>query len=185
MSLIALATVKEYLRISHTAEDTALQALLDAAEDFCAEMAGIHLCSGASYETFTNEKHDGGGFYLFPRYLPIRTITQILDHNDNDAVVVATEYFISEHLTHIERWADDSADTETQEWEGGRQRYHVTYTAGYLSTNLPDSFTRAALHYVYRDYHGRMDKGGFLWDPAHDAQIKRMLLPCTLRREIA
>lgn len=184
MSLITLATVKEFLRISHTAEDVALQILLDAAEAFCAEMAGIHLCAGATYDTFTSEKLDGGGLYLFPQHLPIRTITSIVDHNDDDAVVVATEYFISEFLTHIERWADDATDGATQEWEGGRQRYHVTYTAGYMSTDLPASFKRAVMHYVYRDYHGRMEDGGFLWDPARDKTLKAMLLPCSLRRVI-
>ena len=33
MSVIALATVKAYLRVTHTSDDTLLQVLLDAAED--------------------------------------------------------------------------------------------------------------------------------------------------------
>jgi uncharacterized phiE125 gp8 family phage protein len=186
MSLTALATVKQFLRISHTAEDTALQVIIDAAEAWIADRAGIHLCADAAtaYESKT-EDLDGGGLYLWPTYLPVRAITSILDRMDDDEAVDVTEYALAEYATRIERWGDTYEDGSITTWDLGRKRYRVTYTAGYLASDIPDTFTRAVFHYVYRDYHGRDAENSGLYSPEHDAALVKMIAPLSLRRIMA
>lgn len=50
MSVIALATVKAYLRVSHTADDTLLQALLDGAEDEALRVMNRSELPGTTYD---------------------------------------------------------------------------------------------------------------------------------------
>lgn len=50
MSVIALATCKAYLRVSHTADDALLQALLDGAEDEALRFMGRSELPGLPYD---------------------------------------------------------------------------------------------------------------------------------------
>lgn len=50
MSVIALATVKAYLRVTHSEDDTLLQALLDAAEDEALRFLGRDELPGLPYD---------------------------------------------------------------------------------------------------------------------------------------
>jgi hypothetical protein len=186
MSLIPLATVKQFLRIAHTAEDTALQIILDSAESWVAKQAGVHLTAdGATEHTTVTEDLDGDGAYLWPTKLPVRTISTVKDVMDDLATVPATEYALGEFYTRIERWADTSAEGTLTEWSSGRKRYRVEYEAGYLASELPTAFKVAVLQYVYRDYHGRDAKSSALYDPSRDEQLRALISTFSLRRLIA
>lgn len=187
MSLLSLATVKQFLRIAHANEDAALQILLDSAEEWVADSAGMELCaSGATAYTTVTEDIDGGELYLWPAKLPIRMIVSIKDMNDGQAVMAATEYALSEFLTRIERWSDDSEDGTLRTWDAGRKRYRVEYTAGMKAADLPAQFKNAVMQYVYREYHARDEKqiGRFAGktNAEQDAVMNSMILSFSLRR---
>ena len=50
MSVIALATIKSYLRVTHTSDDTLLQTLLDGAEDEALRFMNRSELPGLSYD---------------------------------------------------------------------------------------------------------------------------------------
>ena len=172
MSLILLATAKQYLQISHAEEDDVLQIMLDGAESWVADQAGICLCSDDTAQI--TETLDGGNLFLWPKYCPINSIVQIVDKGDGDKVVSASEY--SFKPTYIYRWDDDAADVSQQPWDEGFQRYQVMYTAGYDADTMPAAIKRAVLHYVYQDYHGRDEKKAGLWTPERDKELRGMIL---------
>lgn len=186
MSLLSLATVKQFLRIAHSAEDSALQIILDSAEAYVAKKAGIDLCAdGATEHTEVVEDLDGGDMALWPSKLPIRSVTSIKDVGDDLETIPATEYGVGEYFTRIERWNDSSEDLVITSWDAGRKRYRVTYESGYLATELPAAFKVAVFQYVYRDYHSRDPKAFGLYDPARDEQLQSLISTFSLRRVIA
>jgi len=150
VSWISLATVKQYLQVSHSQEDDALQILVDGAQGYLAEASGIHMSNTATSggESFVEDLH-GGNLSLRPRHLPIRSVTRILDTEDDDAEV--TEDYKNTQMRIVR-------EDEDEEWETGSNRYQVSYLGGFgVSDTDPrvSALKMLLLELCHLKYHGR------------------------------
>ena len=152
MSWLRLNTVKQFLQISHTAEDDALRMLVEGVEAALSLATNIHLSTTAHTdgEEFT-EDLDGGGLGLRPKYLPIRSVSAVLDRENDDEDITDSET-IDHTPSRIVREDDES------EWDDGVQRYRVTYRGGYGVSDTDRevaSLKLVALQVCHQIYHGR------------------------------
>jgi len=148
MSAVELTLVKSYLQIAHTAQDEALQALIDAAEEWLAKWLGTPLEA-----TEYTEDLDGGEYTLRTRWQPIIDVAEILDRLDEDAEMD----FTLGAGGAIQR-ADTAGSLLNSRWPEGAGRYRVSYTAGY--EDLPAGVQLGVLMLVSRAYHQRTGETG-------------------------
>ena len=85
-NVLTLAEAKRYLRITHTSDDTLIQGLMDAAEDFAEQVCGIKLT-----EASHTEHLDGGEISLWPSHGPVISITSVTD-SETDTVEDGDNY---------------------------------------------------------------------------------------------
>ena len=157
MAWVDLATVKQHLQISHTAEDASLTLLIEGVQAWLGEFTGLHLSAteGVVGEEFT-EDLPGGSLSLRPRKLPIRSVSKVLDReNDDDDLVESEDLVITSHRILREATEDGIG------WDAGPSRYRVTYKGG-LGKNDTDSRVAAIklflLDVCYHKYHARGGK---------------------------
>lgn len=170
MSTVTLALAKQALMISHTAQDTFIQALLDGAEDWIARHLGVALSSAARQEDI-----DGGDLYLWPKFRPVTAVTSVTD------LETGTVYpALLDGETRI-RW-NLLPRREEPRWPEGVQRFRVVYTAGY--TALPAGVQVAILQLVARAYRLRAGQASESVDGASasfakliDSDIAALLKP--------
>jgi len=171
MSAVGLILVKQHLQIAHAAQDLAVQAMIDSAEDYVERYCGIKLASDEFEEDL-----DGGELTLRPTFLPIAEIDEVTDNWDSDA-----EQDAAIHRADI-RMADDAGEIVDVIWPAGKARWHAAYTAGYAV--LPPALQLAVLQLVFRAY---VQRGGeteniaagvtLQWGKIADSGINELLRP--------
>lgn len=139
MSVISLAEAKSYLRVADAGDDTLIQALIDGAEEWVERTCAIYLT-----QTNVVARVDGGGTALWPPRGPVVSLSEVYDE-DASAVVTATLY----HL----RGASGIIRDGYGRWADGRERYRLTYVAGY--STVPAGLKNALLQLIYRAYTNR------------------------------
>lgn len=171
-SVVELALVKSYLQIAHTAQDEAIQALIDGAEEWVAQWLGSPL----SATEFT-EDLDGGEYELRTRWRPIIDVTEILDRDDSDA---AMDFDLDSNGRILR--ADTAGSVLRSRWPEGAARYRVSYVAGY--EDLPAAIQTAVLMLVSRAYHQRTGETGGTasgvavnWGPLMQSDVISLLKP--------
>lgn len=142
MSAVDLTTAKQYLQISHTAQDVVVQALIDGAEDYVERYCGVKLV-----EDDFEENLDGGERELLPTYLPLTAITEVSDNSNGGALWDAAI-----HRSGI-RTTDAAGIITNVIWPDGAKRWHAEYSAGYAA--LPGALKLAILQLVFRSYQAR------------------------------
>ena len=148
MSLLALATAKEFLQISHTKEDTALQLMLDGIEDWIAEYCGLRFNANAAAAAITEEYCNGGGLNLWPKYHPILDVTEVGNWHTEAVIALTNVRFNARRI-----WKGDESH-----WEEGMENWWVDYTAGYTATTLPSGLKLAMMDALYLAYNARGGK---------------------------
>lgn len=146
MSLIALATAKEFLQITHTRENTTLQILVDAIEDWIQKFCALRFNATAGAASVSREPVSGGDRNLRPLHHPMLTVTEILDRDSSNAAVSTSMWRYNKNRI----WYID----ETY-WGKGDERYLVSYTAGYTLATLPATLQMIILQLVHRAYNKR------------------------------
>jgi uncharacterized phiE125 gp8 family phage protein len=146
MSAISLAVAKEFLQISHSAQNNVLQILIDTAEDFVAKHLGVEF-SQTSY----SEILDGGVPYLRPSHQPLVSVTSVVDMFGELGDIDVTP--AGSGLIHYA----DADGKRIGPWPEGIARFNLTYTAGYSA--LPAALKTAVLMLVSRAYNARSGEG--------------------------
>jgi len=149
MSMISLPTAKEFLQITHLKEDTVLQIMIDACEEWVAKQCGILL--HASTIPSRSDYCDGGYKYLRTPYHPITALTKIYDRTD-EADLESDDYCWDEWKA----WYEDGAF-----FDAGDKRFYVTYKAGYTYATCPAGLKMIILNLIHRQYNKR---GGVTMD---------------------
>lgn len=185
--ILDLATAKAWLRVGGAKEDTIIQLLLDAAEDWVAEKCQVVFKSVGAGD-FT-ENLDGGNKSLEPTNLPITAVGTILDRDDDDAEFEEDVEFTKWRIFRTSGDDLDSLvlsyrDRQSEFWGHGRQRWQVTYTAGYDSDTCPAGLKQIILDYLFRIYDNRGGKErqaaaghGRSWQPLSESDILEKMVP--------
>lgn len=147
MSFVTLAEVKAVGRIDYDTHDTELQMLLDACEEFVEE----HCCISLTSKTITGERVDGGLRQLWPRVLPITSVTKIIDEwVGSTSTVVASDYIVQDtRIVAADGWS----------FSPGELRYKVDYVAGYTAATAPKGLKPAIIGLVLLSYNNAEGKG--------------------------
>jgi len=146
MSIVTLALAKEFLEISHSAQDNVVQALIDGAEEFLARHLGVVFTSAARVEDL-----DGGELYLYPTLRPVTALTSVVDLWSENAAYSAK--VIGD--TRLERAT--AAGRPLGNWPEGSKRFRATYTGGFAA--MPAMVKQAVLMMVKRAYDARGGEG--------------------------
>lgn len=124
MPQVSAGELKAYARLASSAADGPINTLLGAVEAWLAGYLGVAWAP----VTVVDERVDGGGDTLYCAVRPVTAITQVVDRYDG-RTVDAEDYYTTN------RGAVREVDASPQ-WEGGRARYAVSYTGGYVA--MPD-----------------------------------------------
>jgi len=145
MSLIPLSTAKQWLQIAHTAEDTALQIMLDAVE------AEIGVRCGIAFGSASYVEARPAGMYLWMSFNPITALTSITFENGTTDFSTVADYKQGGVATSAIR------RTNGCEWYCGLDEYpwKVTYAAGYTQATLPAGLKACVLELLKHDYDAR------------------------------
>ena len=153
MSLLSLADAKQWLQISHTAEDTVLQILLDATEQEIGRRTAIAFGSASYVEDF-----EGNTTALFPSWHPVTAVASVIETDSN-----------TNYTSYIEWRRGGSSDTT----DGGYiyrtdgdifyladnpTPWRVTYTAGYTALTLPAQVKMLVFDWMKRQFDNRGGK---------------------------
>lgn len=160
MSFISLNVAKEYLQISHAAEDTILQIVIDSVEEWIQLYCGILLVGARNDQIAAQlgvvidgnevtENVDGGGYNLWPSLHPMTAITSVTDRDTDDAVT-ASDYRANARRIFYESGA---------RWDRGPQKWQVVYEAGWTDATIPSGLKLAILDGIYRAYKKRGGEG--------------------------
>lgn len=147
MSLLTLSTAKQWLQISHTAEDTALQIMLDAIE------TDVQAYTGTVFGSANYTEDLEAGAHLWPSFHPITAITSI---TNRDSEAAYTDYawkdgnIVTNHIwrTNGDVWF---CGTNPKPWR-------VVYTAGYTSLTVPAGLQAIVMDLLKRAYDNRGGK---------------------------
>jgi len=149
--------------------DTALQVMLDGAEEFVERFCGLRF-NAAAANAVVSEALDGGMLNLWPKYHPINSITSI---TNIDSGVAYTSYSFAG--TRIYR-------NDGGMWSIGTNLWRVVYNAGYLSATLPGGLQVCIMQLFGRNYHNTDGAAGetggghtYRWEALLDSDIGRRL----------
>jgi len=142
MSTVTLVLAKEFLEISHSAQDNAIQAMLDGAEDWLARYLGVALASATRTEDL-----NGGDLYLLPNIRPVTALTSVVDLFSDDEPYTAMVEGEGRLF-----WAD-SVGRSLGRWPAGFKRFRAVYTGGFAT--MPKSLQLGVLMLTKRAYDAR------------------------------
>jgi hypothetical protein len=142
MSIVTLALAKEFLEITHTAQDNVVQMLLNGAEDYLSKRLGVHFASSEYIEEV-----DGGAEWLFLKHLPVSAVESVVDLWSDDAEL-SCKLINNSRLIYA-----DAVGVPLGKWPKGERRYRVTYTAGHAA--MPDIVKTVVCMLVRRAYEAR------------------------------
>jgi hypothetical protein len=180
MSLIvlSLAEIKSFLQIGHTKEDTILQIIGEAVEEWTQEVTAIQFAA-VEGDLDQDEKLPGGEKNLRPTKHPVLNVSRITDQIVSE-VVPASDYSFND----MRIWLKN----ECNFWAAGSDRFRVEYTAGYLKADVPTGLKLIMLQVCHRMYNKRGDiesDGAFTfrekWSNLFEGDIAQMLEPYSFR----
>lgn len=152
LEIVTLAQFKTYLGITSSTEDTNLQTILDAVNQFVETY-----CHRSFEEAEYVELYDGTGTTsLILRHRPVTEITEILIYDDE--ITMRTEvggdgYYYKDLASGI-IMRDDL-------WDRGQGIITVTYTAGYTDETIPADL-RYAVYELATYFRNTRKKAGML-----------------------
>jgi len=142
MSLIPLNTAKQWLQISHSAEDTALQIVLDGLEEEVASLCAI------SFGVKSVSDRCSAGKYLWLSFNPVLSIEKISNN-----LITVTDFEWKDGSTPTNRvWKTNGCC-----WTTSNTPYPwlVEYTAGYSAQTLPKGLQGVILELLKHHYDSR------------------------------
>lgn len=142
MSVVTLALAKEFLEITHSAQDNVIQLLIDGAEEFLAKRCRVHFASAEYVEDL-----DGGYEYLFLGHRPATEVESVVD------LWTENEEYSSLLVGDGRLMRADSAGKPLGDWPKGIRRFRATYTAGFAT--MPAPVKQAVVMLVRRAYEAR------------------------------
>ena len=116
MSIITLAEAKEACNVSHTAQDTFLQTVIDGVEDWAQAYLGRDFSSALHVEFV-----EGGGFALRPDHRPVTSVSEVYD-TEAGAIEATADWDLKDdgiYRDAMDRWESDP-----------HNRWRVTYYGG-------------------------------------------------------
>ena len=166
-----------FLRVSFGSQNPSIQIMLDSAEEFVADQAGVTFKTDAELAVNVVEDNDGGAQYLFTNQKPLRNVVSIAPSSDPGTPIDADGYTTS---------GNSIRKTSNGAWYFGVNAHRITYTAGYgdtaEATKYPASAKHAILALVYRAYNNRGAKSSesgsgiaVNWASLLDSDISRLI----------
>ena len=197
MSVTSLALVKEYLMISHSAQDNVIQMMIDGAEDFLKAELGIELASASYTENlplangpldtsawYVQPWMSTGDMHLTPTHQPCTAVASVTDLYNPDS-----DPYTFTLINGLIHWTDENGIPYGR-WPQGVARFQVVYTAG-LAT-VPAVITEAVCALVKRRYDSRSGETGTgasgatqTWSDFRDADFMKRVRTAFSRRLIA
>jgi uncharacterized phiE125 gp8 family phage protein len=160
--LVTSAETKRFLNVTHTDDDTLIGELITAVS------AGVGRYTGRAFTPATSytEYLTGGSENLIVRRPPIKAITGVYDHFDDDDEVDDGDYEFNAEagLIYFTQDAVQSVLSDSSGvWAAGYRRWKVTYTVDYSA--VPADVKLAAMTWIADIYEHRDDlKSGGLGD---------------------
>ncbi len=142
--VLVLTTVKQMLEISHTAQDTILQIMMDRAESAVEDFIGYKLTSATHTEDV-----DGGDYGLYPTNRPVTSITSVTDNQTGEVIAEGDRVLVDDGIFK---------DSDLRWTEGPAGRWRVVYVGGW--STVPKRIAGVLYDVVYRFYHNRGGKVG-------------------------
>ena len=145
MSLMTLGVAKQWLQISHTAEDAVLQIFLDGIEEEVASLTATAFGSSEYTEDFE------WGQYLWPSFHPITAIDSVTYRDSSTALTAYAWKEGNQPTNHIWRTGGDA-------WYDGTNPlpWRVVYTAGYANlAAVPSGLQMVVLDMLKQAYDSR------------------------------
>jgi hypothetical protein len=142
--IIDVPTAKTFCQIGHAEEDPIIEILIESAEEWVQRYTGTRFYTGSD-DTPPAEYCNGGAESLWPIFHPINDVTQIQDRENSE------NYDLT--ATRFDTWSIWLADGG--EWGAGRQRWQVTYKAGYTIDTIPAGLKLEILNMIKRAYDNR------------------------------
>lgn len=145
MSLVTLATAKEYLKVtsSDATQEALIQALIDYAEDSIKRFVGTEFAVTTKTEVFT-----GGVRYFVGSWRPIVAVTSLY-HATSEYTYASDEYIVIDGCI----FPASSSTLASGRWPSGD--YQIVYTAGYAAASVPAGIKSAILLMVARMWANR------------------------------
>lgn len=177
-TVITLAEAKSAIRLTSTAQDVYLQAVLDSLEEWLSGELQVAFTSAAAVENVS-----GGGTILYVSRNPVTAITSITDLT-NSVVEPEANYILTD------RGPERSITYSGQHWMFGRKRWAVSYTGGYATGTIPAGLKLPVLQLFARFWHNTPEmqsKGSPLvgnesWASLADSLTMQLLRPYQLGR---
>lgn len=142
MSQVTLSLAKEFLEITHSAQDNVVQLLIDSAEEFLAKRLGVSFTSIERVEDL-----DGGEEYLFLTHRPATDVESVVDRWSDDAEY-GSQLIGDGRLLHA-----DSVGKPLGNWPKGVRRFRATYNSGFAA--MPAPVKEVVIMLVRRAYEAR------------------------------
>lgn len=146
LDLVTLSEAKQSLDLTSNQNDTMLAAWITAVS-----LRVDEICGPVVVRTLTAETHDGGGGWISPKYLPLSSVTTIVEY---DTAGAATTLTAEDHDTKpADAFLVDGEMIRRRSSGGdatfayGRRNVLVTYVAGRYATTatVTEQFKRATL----------------------------------------
>lgn len=176
MSLISTAEVKEFLQITHSAQDAVIQILIDGFEEWLKENLGITVHDAATAPV-TTEDLQGGGAHLYPTVKPIVSVTSITDITTGNTV----DEYSHDQMTIWQNNNSNWVDTRVKSWR-------VVYRGGYTTSTVPKGLKMLMLDAIFRAYRNRGGKAtesaaGYLvnWTLFKNSDLLEKMAPFCLK----
>lgn len=162
--LVTLTETKKALKLDQSGTHDGLLAAWITAVSLRVD----ELCGPVVIRTITDELHDGGSNLIFPRYLPVATVTTLAEYDSNGvATTLTAEDYDTKpadgYLLDGELIRRRSSGTDYL-FVWGRRNVRLTYTAGRAASTsaVSEQFKRAALiilAHMWREEHGQAAQG--------------------------
>ncbi len=186
MPLVSDPEIKEYIQISHAAQDLVIPLMRDAAAELVQRETGLIF----EEKVGIIDVLTGGGYFLTMFQRPVTNVSEILDLFIND-VVDDDLWMVNKNRIQLggpegisNLIVNESTGSLKFRWGEGHDRYQVTYDAGHAEENVPAALKLAVLDMLKRFYDVRggvkqQSAAGFgrSWETFDKSDFMRLLHP--------
>lgn len=148
---LSVADLKDYLLVTHTGQDTEIQALIDSAIAMAEEVLGFHLVAKTVVERIKYFPTNGLIYLTFGKVASVSSITyydtdEVQQNLDLNTVFIDT--FSYEGIVEL---------LPNQDWPSSvsTRRYPITVT--YTTTDIDDNFIKLAIKKLVIDFYTRRE----------------------------
>ena len=144
-AIVTLEDAKDYLNITSSADDLAIERLVNAASVFCDKETGRDLFS----RTYTDQVYSGTGSALLRlRQFPVTSVTEVNFLTGGPPDVWTAQSLVTYPVTILPETGSDTIMFRNLSFPKGAANVQVTYVAGYTAATMPDGIKEACLQAI-------------------------------------